>query len=185
MEDAKDYKAELIEAAAGGDRQAWTKIVQEHASLVWSVGRGCGLSREDSEDVAQTVFAALVRRLPHLRDRAALSGWLVVAAKRESWRISARNRRLRNDGGESAAHVESEPAELDTLERQQAVRASLARLDSRCQDLLTELFGIGDTPSYEVIAKRLGLRPNSVGPTRRRCLDQLLEDLQETAQDLF
>ena len=41
------------------------------------------------------------------------------------------------------------------------------------------------SPSYEQIAERLGVQPNSVGPTRRRCLDLLLKDLQETAQDLF
>jgi DNA-directed RNA polymerase specialized sigma24 family protein len=71
------------------------------------------------------------------------------------------------------------------MERQQAVRASLSRLDERCRTLLIELFGIGDQPSYEDVADRLGLLPNSVGPTRRRCLDKLLEDLEKTTKGLF
>ena len=186
MEYLEHTNEEVIEAAARGDAVAWRRIVTDHASLVWSVARGCGLQQNDAEDVAQTVFSALIRRLPHLRDRSALSGWLVVSAKREAWRISARNRRL----SQGTSHEQAEPQIEDgtpneEMERMQAVRASLSRLDDRCRTLLIELFGVGETPSYEQIAERLGVQPNSVGPTRRRCLDLLLKDLQETAQDLF
>lgn len=186
MEHADNEDSELITAAAAGDGRAWSQLVDRHAPLVWSVGRGCGLQKEDAEDVAQTVFTALVRRLPHLRDHAALSGWLVVSAKREAWRVSTRNRLHAGRGGDSEeAQGQVAPGDPGLIERQHAVRASLARQDARCRTLLIELFGVGDQPSYEDIADRLGLLPNSVGPTRRRCLDKLLEDLEKSAKGLF
>lgn len=78
---------------------------------------------------------------------------------------------------------EEEP-ESEQFERQQAVRAAVSRLDNRCQALLMELFGRTDA-SYEEIARRLGLAPNSIGPTRRRCLEKLLTDLRERANTVF
>ena len=75
-----------------------------------------------------------------------------------------------------ATVVEPEP---EQYERQQAVRASMRRLDRRCQALLMELFGRLEAASYDEVAQRLGIAPNSVGPTRRRCLQKLLSDLEE------
>lgn len=177
----------LIDAAVRGDGRAWSQLVDRYAPLIWSIARGCGLSRDDAEDVAQAVFAALVRRLPHLQDPTRISGWLVVSAKRESWRISAQNQRrsaLNHDALDDADAPFQEP-DGERLERQQAVRASLGRLDKKCRSLLMDLFGASNIPSYEDVADRLGLSPNSVGSTRRRCLQQLMEDLQETSGETF
>lgn len=179
--------ASLFEAAVRGDGRAWTQLVNLHAPLVWSVARGCGLSRDDAEDVAQVVFAALVRRLPHMQDPAKISGWLVVSAKRESWRVSAMNRRnsAKNPDDIQDSSAPFQEPDLERLERQEAVRDSLRRLDKRCQTLLIELFGSSDSPSYKVVAERLGLSANSLGPTRQRCLQQLMEDLQRTSGETF
>ena len=176
----------LIDAALEGDTRAWGRLVDQYAPLVWSIGRGCGLNREDSEDLAQVVFTTLVRRLPHLKDPSAIVGWLSTTAKREAWRISARNRRSTNfEDGTPEIQLDAEEPDSERLERQQAVREAMLRLDRRCQELLQELFGRAETPSYGELADRLGLSPNSVGPIRRRCLEKVLEELDTAADRLF
>ena len=180
-------EAALADAAIQGDSKAWSKLVEHYAPLVWSVARGCGLSSTDAQDVSQTVFVALVRRLPHLQDPSRISGWIVVCAKRESWRVSAQNRRGSHQapGGAVETDAPFQEPDIERLERQQAVRASLGRLNRKCRDLLMELFSNSTKPRYSDVAQRLGLSPNSVGPTRKRCLQQLMEDLQETSGETF
>ena len=75
--------------------------------------------------------------------------------------------------------------DIEQLERKQAVRAALGRLDAKCRNLLLELFGTQARPSYEDLAQRLGLSPNSIGPTRQRCLQALLEDLEANSGETF
>ena len=176
---------DLIEAALDGDQQAWSELVRRQAPLIWSVCRGCGLGRADAEDVAQVVFAAMIRRLPHLRNRSALSGWVVMTCKRESWRVSARNRRRATDPIEGCAEVDGAETDAEVHERQQAVREALRALDPICRDLLNQLFGQADSPAYGQVAERLGIAPNSIGPTRRRCLDKVLATLHGAHKHLF
>ena len=54
------------------------------------------------------------------------------------------------------------------------VRQALDRLDSRCRDLLTMLYGDADeAAAYDQIAARLDMPVGSIGPTRARCLGKL------------
>lgn len=176
----------LIDAALQGDAASWKELVERYGPLVWSVGRDCGLNQQDREDLAQAVFTILLRQLPHLRDRSAITGWLVVTAKREAWRLSARARRAPTSSDDILAmQGQTEEPETDQYERQQAVREAMAKLDPRCQELLQALFGQGEPPSYDAIAVRLGIRPNSVGPTRRRCLEKAFQHLDEDHGVLF
>lgn len=181
-----DTEAELdtIAHAIEGDPTAWAALVETYAPLVWSVCRGCGLSQPDAEDVSQTVFTALLRRLPFIEEPSRLSGWIIVSSKREAWRVSALNRRTTADSFDHEDESFNEP-NTEQLERQHAVRQALRLLDARCQSLLREAFGTMNTPTYEALAERLGLKENSVGPTKRRCLDALLSVLTEQSEDLF
>ena len=176
----------LIDSALEGDTRAWGRLVDQYAPLVWSIGRGCGLNREDSEDLAQAVFTTLVRRLPHLQDPSAIVGWIATTAKREAWRMSARNRRSTNlEMGTPEIPLDEPEPDIERLERQQAVREVMLRLDRRCRELLQELFGRAETPSYDELADRLGLSPNSVGPIRRRCLEKVIGELESGSDRLF
>ena len=176
----------LIASAQRGDDRAWQDLVERHGQLVWSIGRRCGLAPDDAEDLVQSVFTILVRRLPDLDASINLAGWLVVTAKREAWRASERTRRHRGVDLEDGHHpVDHTEPEAESFERQQAVREALAALGSRCRELLTDLFGRAEAPSYEEVARRLGLAVNSVGPTRRRCLEDLLKHLRDHAGGLF
>ena len=176
----------LIDAALRGDGRAWTTLIKKYGQLVWSIGRSCDLSASDADDLVQTVFAALVRSLGRIEHRERLTGWLATTAKREAWRISDKARRERPTASENFPELVVQPSDDEEMfAKHQAVREAMDGLGQRCRELLQELFGQMEVPSYQDVADRLGVSPNSVGPTRRRCLEGLLEQLESIAPEYF
>lgn len=163
----------LIQACLAGNHSAWNELVERYGRLVYSVPRRYGLSPTDADDVFQSVWTLLFRRLGALRDHSRLSSWLITTAHRESWRIgkaSASNPNL----DEHIADVGSPPEDLAELwEQQHLVRRSLAELGGRCAELLSALFMDSTEPSYDQIAAKLGIPVGSIGPTRARCFQKL------------
>lgn len=174
----------LVAACLAGDQRAWEAVVDRYGRLVFSIPRRAGLSEADADDVFQAVFAALLRALPTLRDRARLSSWLITTARRESWRVSARVRAGGVELDETTPDGADAPIdEVTRREREQAVRAAMARLDPPCRDLLAALFLDPDPAAYGVIADRLGMAIGSIGPTRARCFRKLEPLLREAGID--
>lgn len=174
----------LVQACLAGDERAWEELIDRYGRLVYSIPRRSGLDDADAEDVFQTVFAALLRALPGLRDQTRLSSWLITSARRESWRVSSRVRAGADALDEAIADRAESPLEdIARLEREQAVRTALARLDEKCRGLLTALFLDPDPAGYDAIAARLGMAVGSIGPTRARCFRKLEPLLREAGLD--
>ena len=57
------------------------------------------------------------------------------------------------------------------------IYTAISSLDERCRVLLTLLFYHPDSPPYAEIAGTLGIKEGSIGPTRARCLNKLLQVL--------
>jgi RNA polymerase sigma factor (sigma-70 family) len=172
--------AALVARALGGDRRAWDEIVQKHGGLVFATARRAGLTRDDAADVAQSVFAALLRSLGRVRDGERLVAWLVTSTKRESWRVG-RSRARRAGGDDALAGVaapDDASAEIAAVDRRRTVAAALASIDERCREILRALFFGGGEQDYTAIGARFGIAVNSVGPIRNRCLRRMLEALQ-------
>ena len=72
-----------VTAARAGDPQAWKRIVDGHAGLVWSVIRGYRFDDETSKDVFQTVWLKLAEHLDGIREPAKLAGWLGRTTRNE------------------------------------------------------------------------------------------------------
>ena len=94
---------DLVTRAKNGDQQAWDALVERYAPLVWSICRRYRLERADAEDVCQAVWFTLVARLDHLRDPAALPGWLATTTRRECGRVLHATGRRR--AGEQVAEL--------------------------------------------------------------------------------
>ncbi len=183
-EDGADDDARLVARCRQGDAGAWQTLVRRYERLVAAVARRAGLDDEGVADVFQTVFARLVEHLPTLRQPDRLQAWLVTTAKREAIALRARARRevslTPDDDGspglldtlaDEGPLAEDALAELQMLDR---LRASLARLDERCRELLSLVFRDDDDAlPYDEIAQTLGVPRGSLGPTRARCLDKL------------
>ena len=176
--------ADLIARCLDGDDASWHTLIARYARLVEAVIRRYHLPPDDRADVFQDVWVALWRDLASVRQHERLGPWLVTAAGRMSW--DARKRLARTTSGEAVEllleGIEDESAdpaaEVARFETSERVHAALARVSPRTRVLVQALF-FGEPMSYGEIATLLGCSPNSVGPIRARCFEELRDALAE------
>lgn len=166
--------ADLVAAAAGGDRTAWDGLVERHSQLVYANARAVGADSMLAHDVGQVVWMRLLNRLDTIREPSKIRGWLAIVA-----RNTAREqlRRQRHTSGldafvnlpdpsapspEGAAVLSDEVAELER---------GLQGLSDKCRELLTLLYSAQMTYDEVVVAMEIPI--GSIGPTRQRCLGSL------------
>src|SRR6478752_6137647 len=166
--------ADLVETARHGDESAWNEIVDRFAGLVWATVRGYALDPADALDAGQTTWLRLVEHLDRIREPEHLGAWLTTTARRESLRlIQLRRRECPTEELEEIDALEPEPLDgLVQSERKEALGRAVSSLSTRGQALVRLLFS-DEEPSYDQISVRLGMPVGAIGPTRRRCLDQL------------
>ena len=168
----------LVRRAAGDDKTAWDEIVERYSPLVWSICARYRLSREDADDVGQSVWLLLVDKIGSLRDPAALPGWLATTTRHECLRVLRAAPRHVHVGlppdDQMPPDIDAAMIEDEVLaaERNAALRAAFAELPPQCRELLSLM--ICDPPCrYEEISAALGIAVGSIGPMRARCLDRL------------
>ena len=168
-----------------GEPAAWEALVKRYQRLVYAIVRRIGLDEHAAADVFQTVFMRLMEHLPRLTQLDRLQAWIVTTTKREA--LLQRKRGLRNVSMTRADDDDADSAEWDIaddallpedalaeLQARNQVKNALARLDARCRELLTLLYGADDDKiAYEDVAVQLAMPIGSIGPTRARCLGKL------------
>lgn len=174
-----DDLTDLVRAAADGDEDAWSRLVERYLPLVRSVIRWNGLTGQDAEDVSQILWLRLVEHLKDIREPHALPGWIKTTTRNECMQILKSARRTVPIGAVvEPQQMNPAAGELDEellrAERHQALLAALAELPDHQRNLLVLL--AADPPlSYAEISRRLGIRIGSIGPTRARALSRLRE----------
>ena len=168
---------DLVTRARDGDQQAWDVLVERYVPLIWSICLHYRLDRADAEDVGQRVWLQLMNHLGAIREPAALPGWLATTTRRECSRVVHAT-----CGPQAAGHLlderipdkqaETADQELLAAERHAALREAFTCLSPSRQQLMTILTEDPPVP-YTEISARLGIPVGSIGPTRRRCLDQI------------
>jgi RNA polymerase sigma factor (sigma-70 family) len=168
----------LVARVCDGDQEAWNELIERYSPLVWSICQRYQLSRQDIDDVGQSVWLLLVENIGSLREAAALPGWLATTTRHEVFRVLRVVRRHDHDdlppdgqipGNADAATIEEE---LIAGELNAALRAAFAELQPKCHELLSLL--MNDPPlAYSDISTMLGIPVGSIGPKRARCLDRL------------
>jgi RNA polymerase sigma factor (sigma-70 family) len=174
--DAPDI-AGLVRGAAGGDRQAWERLVDQYARLIWSITAEFKLIESDAADVAQTTWLRLLEHIDRIEYPDRVGSWLAATARHECLRsLAARKRIVLADDDEVLTSAGAASPEVDegilADERAQVVRDALSHLPRRWQRLL-ELLMADPPASYADISSELDLPVGSIGPTRGRCLAQL------------
>ena len=173
----------LLDRCEAGDEEAWRTLVARYERLVYAIPHRYGLGEEAAKDIFQEVFTVLVRQLPTLRRRTGLPKWLISTTRNtcRKW-LRQRDRAVSGvaDGEEPA---DPPPQAILRLESQHLVREALQRLGGRCEELIGILYSPHGPVGYGEAARRLGVPVGSIGPTRARCLQKLLEQLEALEQE--
>lgn len=165
----------LVHRAARGEERAWTLLVGRFDKTIRSLTRRYGLSKPDSDEVAQRTWLALYRHIERLRGHPALTGWLTTTARNECLRVlAARKRELPVE--EPVGGYVADPAPLDRdileAERRNALHRALETVPEHERRLMRLM--LQEPPlSYDEISAALGIPKGSIGPTRGRCVARL------------
>jgi RNA polymerase sigma-70 factor, ECF subfamily len=167
---AADETARLVEAARGGDRDAFAELYRRYARMVHGVLLA-RVARADVDDLVQDVFLQAMRQLAGLRDALAFGGWLAAIA--------------RNRGSDHLRRTRAtEPLE-DVASATPDAAASLdAHLVLQTMRLLPEAYRetlvlrLVEGMTGPEIAAATGLTPASVRVNLHRGMKQLRERLE-------
>ena len=175
--------AGLVRRAAGGDLQAWERLVDQFDRLIWSITVDFKLMESDAADVAQTTWLRLLEHIDRIEYPDRMGSWLAATARNECLRSLAARKRVVL-GHEEVGTTTASPCTsrrstsvCSPTRARRSVRDALSRLPRRWQRLLEMLMADPPVP-YAEISDQLGLPVGSIGPTRGRCLARLRALLQ-------
>lgn len=182
MTDTFSATASLLARAAQGDQRAWDELVAEHSRLLWAVARSFRLDTADANDVVQTTWLRLLEHLDRIEDPRRLVGWLATTARHEAMRVRRLAGRERPAGEEFTLERPDDGPPVDAAllldERDRALWQAYELLGDKCRELLR--IAVAHPRAYDAISVALEMPVGSIGPTRRRCLDQLKDLLEGT-----
>jgi RNA polymerase sigma factor (sigma-70 family) len=166
--------AAIVSAAAAGDAAALRSLVDRFDRALRSVTRLYRLSQWDADDIIQTTWLAFLEHGRTLREPAAVSGWLMTTARRQSLRLLQRRMREQpTDDPTLGDNLDGDPHdELLAAEQRAALLGALEELPLRKRRLMTLLVAKPDM-SYEEVGQTLGMPIGSIGPTRLRSISHL------------
>lgn len=168
-------------ASAEPATQAWERVIERYARLVFSIPLRFGLSRDDAEDVFQSTMLTAMRREPVPPPQDRIVRWLASIASWETRAVLRRRAPLALEP-EIAAHLRDDgelPRQmLEETEDLQALADALAALRPRQREILEALFLADEPLSYQEVAARLGIAVGSIGGLRQRAIDRLRDELR-------
>ncbi|WP_157246291.1 RNA polymerase sigma factor [Nonomuraea typhae] len=170
--------ADVLAAAAGGDRPAWDVLVARFTPRMWSVVRTCGLDESDAADAVQGAWLRLLENLHRIKNPDGLGAWLATTARREALHILRKEPvplppPPMEEHDPAAAVLEADDHRL--------LWQAIATLHEPCRTLLTlSAHQVGNRQ----LAVHLGVPLGSIGPSKIRCLSKLrtLISPEETVQ---
>ena len=176
---------ELVRAAAGGDTEAFERLVRTYENKIYHLAlRMCG-SADEAADIAQEAFLAAWRGLPSFRGEAGFATWLYRLTSNAAIDYLRRQKKQRGDMSLDdeelgLAAVDSGPSPQETAEGSElrsAVAAGLNQLSEGHRQVLVlrEIQGL----SYEEIASVLELDIGTVKSRISRARSSLRKILLE------
>ena len=163
--------AQLVQAARGGDREAFGELYERYSRMVHGVLLA-HVPYAEVDDLLQDVFLIALRRLDGLREPTAFAGWLLVIARNRANDFHRRPRaadELRDSAGSADRDEQEARAALAAIQSlPEAYRETL------CLRLVEGMTG-------PEIATRTGLTPASVRVNLHRGMKQLREKLGKSA----
>ncbi len=94
----------LFAAYRDGEQDRMADLVQVLTPILWHTARAARLDSATAEDVLQTVWLTLIRKSDSITEPLAVLQWMVVTTKREAWRVSRQQTKVRPEDMETTAH---------------------------------------------------------------------------------
>lgn len=145
---------EVVSSAAGGDGQAWERLVHRYAGLVWSVARSYALSSAVAAEVAQTCWLRLTEALAEV-PADEIGAWLCGEVRKESLH-ALRWHDPRWDAVPRARQSPELSAALDQLPARSRVAVEVAALPGITPLELAAAVGLPPTTAEELAAQARG-----------------------------
>lgn len=163
----------LVQAARGGDREAFARLFARHAPMIHGIGL-CRVGPSEARDLVQDVFVAALEAIGDLREPEAFGAWLArIARNRATDLAKARKRDAPEERADEAAATGA-----DGATRTEALRilALVQTLPEAYQETLVLRLVEGMTGPE--IAAQVGLTPESVRVNLHRGMKLLREKLE-------
>ncbi len=167
-----------------GDEAAWSRLVDLYTPLLFAWARRCGESEDDSADLVQEVFVALVQTLPSFQydPSSKFRGWLRTLLLNK---LRDRKRReVRADRALAQRPQEEQLPDVAELFWEKEYHKELAR---RALQLMQAEFApatwqscwktVVESRTVADVARELGLTDNAVYLARCRVLRRLRQEL--------
>lgn len=177
---------ELVRAAAGGDTEAFERLVRTYENKIYHLAlRMCG-SSEEASDVAQEAFLAAWRGLPSFRGEANFATWLYRLTSNAAIDYLRRQKKERGDMSLDDEDlgldaVDTGPGPQDAAERTEvrtAVAAGLQQLSEGHRQVLVlrEIQGLSYEEIADVLEVDLGTVKSRISRARTALRKILLEN---------
>jgi RNA polymerase sigma factor (sigma-70 family) len=178
-----------------GDSEAWDRLFDRYYSPAGRFIHQLSplLTQEDTDEICQEVFLAIIRNLESFEASSSFQTWLFRIAINKTRDFASRRLAAKRGGGALPLSLDAEDpatglkpdlpsdapgpdAALIQSEKCFWVRAALDELGDPCREII-ELKYFGDL-SYEEIARELNMNPKTVSSRLSKCLDKLEENLR-------
>lgn len=177
---------ELVRAAAGGDTEAFERLVETYENKIYTLALRMSGSPDDAGDIAQEAFLAAWRGLPAFRGEAGFATWLYRLASNAAIDYLRRQRKQRgelslDDEELGLDAVDAGPGPQDAAEGEEvrsAVAAGLRALSEGHRQVLVlrELQGLSYEEIAAVLAVDLGTVKSRISRARSALRKILLEN---------
>jgi len=184
-ENARDES--FVDQLIAGDRQAFSKLVEQTSTRIYSLGLRMLGNEQDAEDLLQETYLKALKALPNFEKRSSINTWLFRIAANEALMLLRKRKTGANtidiDRGDEEDEAPIEILDFCCLPEQEMVsaetRIQLTKAADRLSPVLRIVFQLRDVDGFSVqeTAEILGISEDAVKTRLVRARLKLREEL--------
>jgi len=184
-ENARDES--FVDQLIAGDRQAFSKLVEQTSTRIYSLGLRMLGNEQDAEDLLQETYLKALKALPNFEKRSSINTWLFRIAANEALMLLRKRKTGANtidiDRGDEEDEAPIEILDWCCLPEQEMVsaetRIQLTKAADRLSPVLRIVFQLRDVDGFSVqeTAEILGISEDAVKTRLVRARLKLREEL--------